>query len=50
MINNLQVMESVVSYLDFEIKDLRENTTLEKKLKELYMNGGALYEMYGFFL
>ena len=36
--------------MNFEIKDLRENTTLEKKLKELYMNGGALYEMYGFFL
>lgn len=34
---------------DFELKDLRENTTLEKKLKELYMNGGALYEMFGFF-
>ena len=35
---------------DCDIKELRENTTLEKKLKALYMNGDVLYEMFGFFL
>ena len=34
---------------DFELKDLRENTTLEKKLKKLYLDGGVLYEMFGYF-
>jgi len=36
--------------MNFELKDLRENTTLEKKLKQLYLDGGTLYEMFGFFL
>jgi hypothetical protein len=35
--------------MNFEIKDLPENTSLERKLKEKYLSGDALYEMHGYF-
>lgn len=35
--------------MNFDIKDLPENSSLERALKKLYLDGKALYEMYGFF-
>ena len=35
--------------MNFEMKDLPENTTLERKLKQHFLNGGAIYETYGYF-
>lgn len=35
---------------NFEIRDLPENSRLERGLKNHYLNGKAIYEMYGFFL
>jgi hypothetical protein len=34
---------------DFDIRDLPESTRLERALKEHYLNGKAIYEMYGYF-
>lgn len=36
--------------MNFEIQNLPENTTLERKLKSFYLTGNVLYEMFGFFL
>ena len=35
--------------MDFDMKSLPENTNLEKKLKEHFLNGNAIYETYGYF-
>lgn len=35
--------------VDFDVKDLPENTYLERKLKKHFLNGGAIYETYGYF-
>ena len=35
--------------MNFELRELPENTTLERALKHFYLDGNALYEMYGYF-
>ena len=35
---------------NFDLAELPENTTLERKLKHHYMTGNAVYELYGYFL
>ena len=35
---------------NFEISELPENTRLERSLKSHYLNGGAIYETFGFFM
>ena len=34
---------------DFKIEELPGDTSFQRKLKELYLGGGAIYEMYGYF-
>ncbi len=34
---------------DFRIEELPGDTSFQRKLKELYLGGGAIYEMYGYF-
>lgn len=36
--------------MDFKMEDLPENTRLEKSLKEHYLSGKAIYEMFGYFM
>lgn len=36
--------------LNFEIKDLPEDTSLQRKIKEMYMNNRAIYEVIGYII
>ena len=36
--------------MDFNLDELSENTSLQRGIKKLYKNGGAIYETAGFFL
>ena len=36
--------------MNFELDELPESTSLERGIKSLYKNGGAIYETTGFFL
>jgi hypothetical protein len=43
---NFVFLKHDVSNIDYEA--LPENTKLERKIKEKYLSGGAIYEMCGF--
>ena len=36
--------------MDFEIKDLPEDTSLQRKIKEMYLNNKAIYEVIGYII